>query len=113
ADHRVVILFSDGGRGYCGVDFFPTRRSSELDAVLMFTTPDGAAGAALAAGAGARCACALADSAGTSSDTIKANGRSWTYARATRSEEHTSELQSRDNLVCRLLLGKDNRIALP
>src|SRR5690606_39476872 len=26
-----------------------------------------------------------------------------------RSEEHTSELQSRENLVCRLLLGKKNR----
>src|SRR5690606_42144987 len=26
-----------------------------------------------------------------------------------RSEEHTSELQSRENLVCRLLLEKENR----
>src|SRR5690606_5464261 len=29
----------------------------------------------------------------------------------TRSEEHTSELQSRENLVCRLLLEKKNRRA--
>src|SRR5690606_14997897 len=29
-------------------------------------------------------------------------------ARRTRSEEHTSELQSRENLVCRLLLEKKN-----
>src|SRR5690606_38203678 len=29
-----------------------------------------------------------------------------------RSEEHTSELQSRENLVCRLLLEKKNRQAL-
>src|SRR5436309_15489583 len=29
--------------------------------------------------------------------------------RSTRSEEHTSELQSRENLVCRLLLEKKNR----
>src|SRR2546428_7505314 len=28
---------------------------------------------------------------------------------AVRSEEHTSELQSRSDLVCRLLLGKKNR----
>src|SRR5436309_15664293 len=28
---------------------------------------------------------------------------------AVRSEEHTSELQSRENLVCRLLLEKKNR----
>src|SRR5690606_41660206 len=33
----------------------------------------------------------------------------WTSTRtATRSEEHTSELQSRENLVCRLLLEKKN-----
>src|SRR5690606_14023940 len=36
----------------------------------------------------------------------------WLYVRAltarTRSEEHTSELQSRENLVCRLLLEKKN-----
>src|SRR5690606_21695872 len=30
-------------------------------------------------------------------------------APVTRSEEHTSELQSRENLVCRLLLEKTNR----
>src|SRR5690606_42128231 len=29
-----------------------------------------------------------------------------------RSEEHTSELQSRENLVCRLLLEKKNKIRL-
>src|SRR5207244_8288106 len=29
-----------------------------------------------------------------------------TFAQATRSEEHTSELQSPDHLVCRLLLEK-------
>src|SRR5690606_41867061 len=29
---------------------------------------------------------------------------------STRSEEHTSELQSRENLVCRLLLEKKNKI---
>src|SRR2546430_10074337 len=30
----------------------------------------------------------------------------WTTSRAARSEEHTSELQSQSNLVCRLLLEK-------
>src|SRR5690606_41786012 len=30
------------------------------------------------------------------------------YERPERSEEHTSELQSRENLVCRLLLEKKN-----
>src|SRR2546427_4764698 len=31
----------------------------------------------------------------------------------TRSEEHTSELQSQSNIVCRLLLEKKNNSALP
>src|SRR2546430_7373234 len=32
--------------------------------------------------------------------------RSWTLPATQRSEEHTSELQSQSNLVCRLLLEK-------
>src|SRR2546430_13657462 len=32
------------------------------------------------------------------------------YVRKNRSEEHTSELQSQSNLVCRLLLEKKNRV---
>src|SRR5690606_41275521 len=32
---------------------------------------------------------------------------------STRSEEHTSELQSRENLVCRLLLEKKNKTIWP
>src|SRR5690606_41919680 len=32
-----------------------------------------------------------------------------TFDVVTRSEEHTSELQSRENLVCRLLLEKKNK----
>src|SRR2546430_10209863 len=31
----------------------------------------------------------------------------------TRSEEHTSELQSQSNLVCRLLLEKKKKISMP
>src|SRR5688572_32702145 len=33
----------------------------------------------------------------------------WACRRAIRSEEHTSELQSQSNLVCRLLLEKKNK----
>src|SRR5436309_8567890 len=33
-------------------------------------------------------------------------GLQWQRGRVFRSEEHTSELQSRENLVCRLLLEK-------
>src|SRR5690606_40270497 len=35
--------------------------------------------------------------------------RPWSGAGAARSEEHTSELQSRENLVCRLLLEKKKK----
>src|SRR5690242_21511492 len=35
---------------------------------------------------------------------------SWVYAARGRSEEHTSELQSHVNLVCRLLLEKKKKI---
>src|SRR5690625_6544033 len=35
----------------------------------------------------------------------------WIHHRHTRSEEHTSELQSRGHLVCRLLLEKKNIIS--
>src|SRR3712207_6867855 len=35
------------------------------------------------------------------------------WAAATRSEEHTSELQSRQYLVCRLLLAKKKKPCLP
>src|SRR2546427_9616577 len=43
---------------------------------------------------------------------------SWPLARpggsvAMRSEEHTSELQSQSNLVCRLLLGKKKKTSQP
>src|SRR5258708_20747666 len=35
--------------------------------------------------------------------------KAWHVAKVPRSEEHTSELQSPDHLVCRLLLEKKNR----
>src|SRR6266496_4929731 len=48
---------------------------------------------------------------------IGAGSRPWTRCRrtghpATRSEEHTSELQSRRDLVCRLLLEKKKKKTL-
>src|SRR2546430_13737583 len=38
-------------------------------------------------------------------------GQRPTQTTTARSEEHTSELQSQSNLVCRLLLGKKTRIS--
>src|SRR2546430_3426370 len=39
--------------------------------------------------------------------------RGWRQLFAARSEEHTSELQSQSNLVCRLLLEKKDRAVAP
>src|SRR3712207_7094799 len=39
----------------------------------------------------------------------KANGPTWASPSSNRSEEHTSELQSRQYLVCRLLLEKKKK----
>src|SRR2546427_6771073 len=44
----------------------------------------------------------------TASRSTTGNGPASPCRRATRSEEHTSELQSQSNLVCRLLLEKKN-----
>src|SRR5258708_29751884 len=40
---------------------------------------------------------------------VGAGGVGVIYRQVTRSEEHTSELQSPDHLVCRLLLQKKNK----
>src|SRR2546430_7295579 len=45
-----------------------------------------------------------------SSATVGPRSYSWDETRNTRSEEHTSELQSQSNLVCRLLLEKKKNI---
>src|SRR5690606_40375667 len=73
---------------------FPTRRSSDL-CTAKPGTPEGPAGQTGQAGhaAGLR-------------NTYPTPRRVW--INLGRSEEHTSELQSRENLVCRLLLEKKN-----
>src|SRR5690606_21051150 len=42
-------------------------------------------------------------------DLVPEHYRSWNVTSMSRSEEHTSELQSRENLVCRLLLEKKKK----
>src|SRR3712207_8058211 len=46
-------------------------------------------------------------------DLIHAIGKTNTVSLTLRSEEHTSELQSRQYLVCRLLLEKKNKLLKP
>src|SRR5690606_41758582 len=93
-----------------GPPAFPTRRSSDLAAVQEL------------ARAGARCVSLGLDAADAAVHDGE-RGETGSFARTldaarwvreagldlrilTRSEEHTSELQSRENLVCRLLLEK-------
>src|SRR5690606_39477703 len=83
---------------------FPTRRSSDLSG----------AGATAASGASSTAGDDSPDSEGSSSERhrrpapwpARHGGRRARPGRLARrrSEEHTSELQSRENLVCRLLL---------
>src|SRR5690606_41547471 len=73
---------------------FPTRRSSDLSGCLVSETPllDASNATATPLAEGVYEACA---------DPKEGEERS---------EEHTSELQSRENLVCRLLLEKKKKI---
>src|SRR3712207_8723363 len=95
----------DGSTSVCRLFFFndtatteiytlsPTRRSSDLDSPLERDTPTRCAGSRAVGTAAARrtgCCCP--------------RHAQWSPRR--RSEEHTSELQSRQYLVCRLLLEK-------
>src|SRR5690606_39550788 len=76
---------------------FPTRRSSDLGGALG---PGGAGRVELEILRPSGAKLVLIDP--TDSERVK------TARRVLRSEEHTSELQSRENLVCRLLLEKKN-----
>src|SRR2546421_4700443 len=85
---------------------FPTRRSSDLGQPRSFSYTAGATPETLTV--------TLARShqvhyTATSGGTITGSVPNDTFVtEATRSEEHTSELQSRSDLVCRLLLEKKN-----
>src|SRR5690606_41997865 len=65
---------------------FPTRRSSDLPGRARWTGPPAPSGSAISV--------------------ITTACSRWPPRAGRRSEEHTSELQSRENLVCRLLLEK-------
>src|SRR5690606_41756950 len=89
-------------RGLCTFLSFPTRRSSDLSATA-------------AAVRAARKSCSVGAPRPIWSGRFLIIGRpsrgSWTAPATPRSEEHTSELQSRENLVCRLLLEKKKQSA--
>src|SRR5690606_41977108 len=92
---------------------FPTRRSSDLTGT--YSTPShpaelrraGLVRPGAAVGSCGRPRCGRVDQWTVSTTDPCRRTLPWTSSSSTRSprsEEHTSELQSRENLVCRLLL---------
>src|SRR5690606_40547203 len=92
---------------------FPTRRSSDLlfEEVLASDGHTNLGGSAKAAELAGRFGERGFDYAGNTLVDLKvwARAASAIVVNAPRSEEHTSELQSRENLVCRLLLEKKKK----
>src|SRR5206468_11410812 len=86
---------------------FPTRRSSDLLSVVTPTrrTSSGRRGSAIATRFWTR-TCALSRSVPSRNVMVSVI---WPSVVLCRSEEHTSELQSRSDLVCRLLLEKKKK----
>src|SRR5207302_5627140 len=73
---------------------FPTRRSSDLHRSVTQSLPR------------CRSSCRSNFSRTPFPSIFQLEESVWNRQRRARSEEHTSELQSRENLVCRLLLEK-------
>src|SRR5436309_8898112 len=93
------MFFFHSSGAHRALHSFPTRRSSDLDAVACLIAADHARDAAVLTAALKRWRVAIGEAS-------RAVGYSLPVCVAVRSEEHTSELQSRENLVCRLLLEK-------
>src|SRR5690606_39908600 len=83
---------------------FPTRRSSELGGSLNWTSY-----MLIISHLGMAAQAVLFSNAFSFNVKHLAIVAIWTIANDARSEEHTSELQSRENLVCRLLHEKKNK----
>src|SRR5690606_41612552 len=107
---------------------FPTRRSSDLWVKSMVssarwispsgsggsikspTLSQGSANLSGASSSSSATTSASATAMGTLRSAVRRAGQAGVGRWACRSEEHTSELQSRENLVCRLLLEKKKKI---
>src|SRR5690606_40215450 len=92
---------------------FPTRRSSDLLVALVERAQHGKAGASADIGGDAHAHAPpeqpLAVEQARAQKEIGGGTEHRHRAGLGRSEEHTSELQSRENLVCRLLLEKKKK----
>src|SRR5690606_39912726 len=97
----------------CALPSFPTRRSSDLARLTGSCAGSPPRSKSHCAAmqpwpAATSCWAATGESV-SASPPARPGGWSCAAAVAVRSEEHTSELQSRENLVCRLLLEKKTR----
>src|SRR5207237_9548052 len=93
-----LLSFFSSYRHHPDLHSFPTRRSSDLGPPARYT----------------RSLCPRVTSVVRAVRRAKSRGGNAARSRftdVTRSEEHTSELQSHLNLVCRLLLEKKNNTA--
>src|SRR5690606_41710864 len=108
-----VLLSSYRHRARRALPFFPPRRSSDLIVAAFLAVATGGDGDGLRLGRwGDRWAGPASWVLGflpvAAVIAIARLYRSRAVRRTVRSEEHTSELQSREKLVCRLLLEKKN-----
>src|SRR5439155_20236557 len=105
--HRLVVIYSHSTRRqFLSIPFFfllipRPPRSTLFPYTTLFRSHPKATGPAASNVSSSR-------RQGRCCRPISTSGQS-----AARSEEHTSELQSRGHLVCRLLLEKKNRRAYP
>src|SRR5688572_31615567 len=93
--HLTLLSFLNSSRTHRDLHSFPTRRSSDLKRS--------------SARPGARTPSGSATSEHARHCRSKSGASRTSLSSDSRSEEHTSELQSQSNLVCRLLLEKKNQ----
>src|SRR3712207_7370905 len=107
----ISLFFFKGYGAPRDLHSFPTRRSPDLGWVSVGVEADTAA---FAVESIRRWGCKLGKArhpeAGRLTITADCGGSNGAARRPRRSEEHTSELQSRQYLVCRLLLEKKKKI---
>src|SRR5207249_9133607 len=107
----VLSFFSLCSRHLRDLHSFPTRRSSDLTGAIaisrVFVSPEAPSSGTSSESllACLKIACAFRSSFSTISSDMTLTETCFRF----RSEEHTSELQSRFDLVCRLLLEKKNK----
>src|SRR5207253_4264146 len=103
---RLLLSFlSPRSRAHRHLHSFPTRRSSDLWRRNCCTRQEHRSRSSSSSPRATRCASTPCGSRSTA-NLLRTTSTAPKSSRPCRSEEHTSELQSRGHLVCRLLLEK-------